>query len=88
MNEGAVKDASDISIQPVLLSEIACPHCGYRKIEEMPTDACQILYECQGCGAALRPKAGHCCVFCSYGSLPCPPIQLARRDGRGACCDG
>ncbi|MFZ0027756.1 MAG: GDCCVxC domain-containing (seleno)protein, partial [Pseudolabrys sp.] len=21
------------------------------------------------------PKDGDCCVFCSYGSVPCPPIQ-------------
>ena len=36
---------------------------------------------CAGCGALLTPKAGHCCVFCSYGSVPCPPVQDAR-----ACC--
>jgi hypothetical protein len=41
----------------------------------MPTDACQLFYECTGCGTKLRPKAGHCCVFCSYGSVPCPPMQ-------------
>ena len=31
--------------------------------------------ECPGCHALLRPKPGACCVFCSYGSVPCPPIQ-------------
>ena len=35
----------------------------------MPTDACQWYYECQGCGALLRPKPS-CCVFCSYGTVP------------------
>ncbi|MGH6968533.1 MAG: GDCCVxC domain-containing (seleno)protein [Stellaceae bacterium] len=25
----------------------------------------------------LRPKSGTCCVFCSYGSVPCPPTQAA-----------
>ena len=28
-----------------------------------------------GISKLLRPKAGDCCVFCSYGSIPCPPIQ-------------
>jgi hypothetical protein len=26
----------------------------------------------------LRPKPGDCCVFCSYGSVPCLPIQAKR----------
>ncbi len=41
----------------------------------MPTDACLAFYECKGCGEILRPLPGSCCVFCSYGSVPCPPIQ-------------
>ena len=41
----------------------------------MPTDACVFFHECSECKAMLRPKAGDCCVFCSYGSTPCPPIQ-------------
>ena len=49
---------------------ITCPHCTTAKVETMPTDACQVLYECAGCGAMLRPKQGDCCVFCSYGSVP------------------
>jgi hypothetical protein len=47
----------------------------------MPTDACQYFYECTGCKQLLRPKAGECCVFCSYGSVACPPIQ----EQRGCC---
>jgi hypothetical protein len=42
----------------------------------MPTDACQIVFLCPACQAVLRPKPGDCCVFCSYGSVPCPPIQM------------
>src|SRR5215469_4947089 len=56
-------------------STITCPACGTAKTETMPTDACQYFYECTGCGELLRPKPGGCCVFCSYGSVPCPPIQ-------------
>jgi hypothetical protein len=48
--------------------------------ETMPTDACQFFYECEHCKAMLRPKPGDCCVFCSYGSVKCPPVQ------QGDCC--
>jgi hypothetical protein len=48
----------------------------------MPTDACQFFYVCKGCGERLKPRPGHCCVFCSYGSVPCPPMQ----GGEGARC--
>ena len=63
----------------------------------MPTDACLFFHECAGCRVLLRPKAGDCCVFCSYGSVPCPPIQAgsgcsAPGDGGGmadtGCCGG
>ena len=70
----------------ILESIITCPHCSTAKSETMPTDACQFLYECIGCGERLRPKAGDCCVFCSYGSVPCPPIQAERSGGSGAAC--
>ncbi|MGI8404702.1 MAG: GDCCVxC domain-containing (seleno)protein [Thermomicrobiales bacterium] len=57
-------------------STITCPVCGFTKSETMPTDACQVRYQCPQCGELLKPKPGDCCVFCSYGSVPCPPIQL------------
>jgi glutathione reductase (NADPH) len=59
----------------ILESVLTCPHCGTTKAEAMPTDACWFFYECTGCGELLQPKPGDCCVFCSYGSVPCPPIQ-------------
>lgn len=43
----------------------------------MPTNACQWFYECQQCHTVLCPQAGDCCVFCSYGDVPCPPIHSA-----------
>jgi hypothetical protein len=61
--------------QPVVRSVLTCPHCGKRSVERMPVDACLHFYDCPGCGKRLAPKAGDCCVFCSYGSTPCPPMQ-------------
>lgn len=68
---------------PTLESTLTCPHCGTQAVETMPTDACLYFYTCTGCGSWLKPKHGDCCVFCSHGSAPCPPIQ--RGDGN-ACC--
>ena len=59
----------------VLQSTITCPQCGCHHTETMPTDFCQVFYECLRCGAILRPKPGDCCIFCSFGTVPCPPVQ-------------
>ena len=55
-------------------STLTCPLCGLTETVVMPTDVCQWFYDCKGCGKRLSPKSGDCCVFCSYGSVPCPPI--------------
>lgn len=57
-------------------SKLTCPKCGYKKLETMPTNACQYFYECENCNEILKPKEKDCCVYCSYGTVPCPPIQL------------
>ena len=67
--------------QPFLQSTMTCPYCGHQSEETMPTNACLFFYDCTGCGARLKPKPGDCCVFCSYGSVPCPPIQTGE-----SCC--
>lgn len=59
----------------LLNSTITCPECGFSKEEIMPTDSCLVFYECSNCGHFLKPKKGDCCVFCSYGSVKCPPVQ-------------
>ena len=65
-------------MNPILQSTITCPACGTTAQETMPTDACMYFYECAGCRQLLKPLAGDCCVFCSYGSVKCPPIQLQK----------
>ena len=54
---------------------IKCPLCGHAALETMPTDRCMRFYECLGCGVLLKPKAGDCCVYCSYGDKRCPFVQ-------------
>lgn len=70
----------------ILISDLTCPHCGHTSRETMPTDHCQFYYECTGCGTLLRPLPEDCCVFCSYGTIPCPPIQEARLEGNNEDC--
>ena len=70
---------------PCLESVLTCPLCGHSNAEVMPTDSCQWFYKCAKCGETLKPKAGDCCVFCSYGSVPCPPIQV-QSGKQGSCC--
>jgi hypothetical protein len=62
-------------------STITCPVCGHKATEQMPTDACQFFYDCKGCGQRLKPLPGDCCVFCSYGTVKCPPMQSGE-----TCC--
>ncbi|WP_299986929.1 GDCCVxC domain-containing (seleno)protein [uncultured Ruegeria sp.] len=65
----------------VLDSTLTCPECGHIEAERMPTDTCQWFYECKSCKAVLKPLEGDCCVFCSYATVPCPPIQNG-----SSCC--
>jgi hypothetical protein len=57
-------------------SVLRCPHCGHAKRERMPSDACQFFYDCKNCQAVLRPLPADCCVFCSFGTVKCPPMQM------------
>jgi hypothetical protein len=76
---GADNAGSEMQLE----STLTCPSCSCQAVETMPTDACRFFYVCKGCGEKLKPLPGDCCVFCSYGSVPCPPIQ---ENGKSACC--
>ncbi|NDR57043.1 GDCCVxC domain-containing (seleno)protein [Aliiruegeria sabulilitoris] len=64
-----------------LESTITCPEFGYSEIETMPTDSCLWFDECKACRMVLKPLPGDFYVFCSYGTVPCPPVQK----GAGCC---
>ncbi len=66
----------------ILHASITCPDCGHVERETMPTDACQWFYDCKGCATVLKPVAGDCCVYCSYGDVACPPVQESGK----SCC--
>ena len=70
-----------------LRSTLTCPGCGRAEELEMPSESCLFFHECSGCGALLRPLPGDCCVFCSYGSVTCPPKQAEGGARCGASTD-
>ncbi|MGY8814631.1 MAG: GDCCVxC domain-containing (seleno)protein [Gammaproteobacteria bacterium] len=59
----------------IVESNLTCPLCNHIEKENMPVDACQYFYECKACAELLKPLQGDCCVFCSFGDVPCPPMQ-------------
>jgi len=61
-----------------LESVITCPRCGTRSGAHA-RGRLPVVYECGACRSLLKPKAGDCCVFCSYGSVPVPARQSAVR---------
>jgi hypothetical protein len=65
----------------VHISTITCPECRHAQAEPMPEFSCAIAYQCTACGTLLRPLPDDCCVYCSYGSAPCPAVQITRRSG-------
>jgi hypothetical protein len=65
------------------VSTITCPICKFKKEMEMKTDSCLAFYYCEECDARLKPKKNDCCIFCSYGTMPCPAAQEG--DVKKAC---
>ncbi|WP_373081037.1 GDCCVxC domain-containing (seleno)protein [Zhongshania sp.] len=64
-----------------LESTLCCPYCAGEAKEIMPENFCQWFYECRFCRELIKPKPGDCCVYCSYGTVSCPPVQMG-----SACC--
>lgn len=60
----------------IMQSTITCPDCSFQKEETMIEDSCQYFYKCTNCKKLLKPKQGDCCVFCSYGNVACPSVQM------------
>lgn len=72
--KGAAPDGKE-GMMIELTSTLTCPACGYEASLRMPSDSCQFFWACPNCTKRIRPVAGDCCVFCSYGTVPCPSRQ-------------
>jgi hypothetical protein len=64
--------------KPLYFSTLRCPNCGKRSADQMPDNASVHFYRCTRCNGVVKPKPGLCCVYCSYGDVPCPWRQLGK----------
>lgn len=60
-----------------LSSTVTCPCCSKKTEETMSEHSCQYFWKCPQCSEVLKPTQDDCCIFCSYGDTPCPPVQKA-----------
>ncbi|MGI8747187.1 MAG: GDCCVxC domain-containing (seleno)protein [Deinococcus sp.] len=76
---------SGLDSVPLNSASLTCPACAHAQRAEMPQDACVFFYACDCCGKLHKPRPGDCCVFCSYGDAPCPPVQAESGAGESCC---
>jgi hypothetical protein len=62
-----------------LISTLACPHCGHRTPETMPTNACRFFYECTRCSAGAPPQTER--LLCLLLLWRCPLSTGSRSKG-------
>jgi len=60
---------------------ISCPVCKFKSEVQMDPEEPLQFYFCEECGARLKPKPGDCCVYKSYGSVPCVATQKGKKNG-------
>jgi hypothetical protein len=65
----------------ILKTIIKCPVCKFQKEEMMKIGTHVAFYTCQECEARIKPRQNECCVFCSYGTVPCPAAQAGKSSG-------
>ncbi len=61
---------------------ITCPACNATSSELMSRESLKRVYHCPQCLAWLAPKSGDHCIYDSYGSVMCPPLQLKAKGRR------
>ncbi len=61
--------------RPLYFSTLTCPVCNKRSHDQMPGNASVYFYDCMRCGTVIKPMPRMCCVYCSYGDVPCPTWQ-------------
>lgn len=75
-DEAIKSETMESSTEKSKTCEITCPYCGHKKTEILPTDVCQIKYECENCSKILMPEGDDCCVFCTHSTHKCPSKQV------------
>ncbi|MCW3076432.1 MAG: hypothetical protein JWO32_1041 [Bacteroidetes bacterium] len=60
-------------------SVVVCPVCKFKRELFMAANHFLKVYECEECNALLKTDKKQCCIFCSYGSVPCIPVQMEKK---------
>jgi len=64
-----------MDVLPILYSQLVCPACGARQLAHMTIATPEESFACSTCGACFVPGPYDCCVFCCFGTVPCPVAQ-------------
>lgn len=59
-------------------STLRCPHCKANMHERMPTGHAVMVFHCLWCNRSVHCGPADHCVFCAFGSYPCPERQRVR----------
>ena len=62
---------------------LTCPVCKNRTQEFMVSESLKLVFQCPACLTWLSPKKNDHCIYDSYGSVNCPPIQIKKRRAAG-----
>jgi hypothetical protein len=62
---------------------VTCPVCKTQVQEVMIPEIVKTIYHCPICLTWLSPKKNDHCIYESYGSVNCPPIQIKKRRAAG-----
>jgi hypothetical protein len=77
---GLQRQCDEETSTAVLGSTLPVPAAHISPLRRCQMKRASTLYPCKHFGSLMPPKDGDCCVFFSYGSAPCPPIQTS------GCC--
>jgi hypothetical protein len=68
-----------MSEEVILKTVVKCPVCKFQKEETMKVGTHVVFYTCEECEATIKPRQNECCVYCSYGTVPCPAAQEEKK---------
>ena len=63
---------------------VTCPVCKTQVQEKMTSETPKLIYHCPVCKTWLSPKKNDHCIYDSYGSVKCPPIQVKTKRAAGS----
>lgn len=62
-------------------STLVCPRCNHGERMMMAENSSLVVHVCQSCGLEMHRLPGNCCLFCTWGTVPCPTAQRAYNPG-------